>query len=147
MKFNIKAGAAIAAAATMIAVPAAALAGPPSGHGKGNSGKSQSHVCKVHYRGYVEGGTISAVASDLSSITINVTHENHAAKLNPTTSVMLSNVKVRYDGGTTALTMGERVQVIGKVSFEAKKCTSDTSFTPTVTVRMIVVHPAATSAS
>lgn len=152
MKLNTKLGAALAAAGTMIAVPAAALAGPPSNSGSNhsNSGKSQTHVCKVHNRGYVEGGTVSAVTTDstgaVTSFTITVTHKNHAAKLNPTNSVTLSEVKVvRYDGGTTAITTGERVQLIGKVTFVAKKCT-DTTGAGMVTIGKVVVHPAPTPA-
>ena len=161
MKLNTKLGAAIATAATMIAVPAAALAGPPSSpgnsnhpsgtnHPNGGTQPAQSHKCTPHNRAYVEGGTVTAVTTDttgaVTGITITVKHANHAAKMDPTTTVALSGVKVVFDGGTTALTTGEQVQLIGKIQTLAKKCTPPQGWAPTPTFRMIVVHPAPTPA-
>lgn len=156
MKLNTRAGAAIAAAATMIALPAAALAGPPSSPGKANHPNagdhpSQSHKCTPHSRAYVEGGTVTAITTDstgaVTGITIAVTHANHAAKAAPTTTLTLSDVSVvRFGGGTTAFTTGEQVQLIGKIQALAKKCTAPQGWAPTPTFRMIVVNPAPTPA-
>ncbi len=164
MRFSIKTSLAIAATGLTVAVPAAALAGPPSGHGNGNhphagdhpnaGGVSHSHGCLPHNRAYVEGGTVNATQTSTMSLQsdgtwsgtlyVDVKHANRAAKAdrNQTVSWNLANVRVRFDGGATAFAAGERVQLIGKIQAAGKKCTASSSTTPAVpTFRLIVVHP------
>ena len=61
----------------------------------------------------------------------------------PARVTTLSDVKlrVRFDGGATGFTAGERVALIGKLAAVAKKCTASGSPASPV-FRTIVVHPA-----
>ena len=157
MKLNIKAGLAVAAAGALVAVPATALAGPPSNHGngKGSNGASpSSHKCVAHNIAYVEGGIVDAKTTAAyangawsGTLYVDVTRANHAAKGDKGTTVAVdpTTVKaIRFDGGATAFTAGERVQLIGKIQAVAKKCAA-LDPAPTPVFRMVVVHPAPTS--
>jgi hypothetical protein len=141
MKLNIKAGA-IAATASMIAIPAAALAGPPANHGNGNG--HHPHKCMPHSVAYIEGGTVTATTETngaVTGITLDVKHANRMAKADPTTTLTLSDVRtVRYAGGTSAPAVGDRVQILGRIEVTGKKCPAAGSTSPTF--GMLVVHPA-----
>lgn len=162
MRFNIRAGALVAAAGALaVAVPAAAA----DGHSHSTSADhpshpAQSHKCKPHNVAYVESGNVAAgdgstLAKNADgtwtgALVVDVTRTNHAAKgdANKTVNYSFTNAKlrVRFDGGTTAFTPGERVTLIGKLARVGKKCTAMDP-APAPVFRMVVVHPAASSTS
>lgn len=161
MRLRIKAGTVIAAAGALaMAGTAAAHPGPsnhPNGgsHANGGGNSAQSHMCKPHNGAYVEGGTVdSTTASSLAqnsdgtwsgTLVVDVTRANHAARADKGTTVTYTfndaKLRVRFDGGTTGFTAGERIQLIGKEAAVAKKCTA-LSPAPAPVFRMLVVHPA-----
>jgi hypothetical protein len=53
------------------------------------------------------------------------------------------STKVKFDGGTTGFLPGERLQLIGKASVVTNKRCSGAGTVGTPTIRMVVVHPAA----
>jgi hypothetical protein len=147
MRINVKVGTLVAAASAFaIAVPAAAH---PGNH------PSQSKKCSAHNAAYIESGTVDATtASTLAAnpdgtwsgtLVVDVTRTNHLAKADKGTTVTytFTNAKltVRFDGGATGFTAGERVKLIGKLQVVGKKCTP-LSPAATPVFRMLVVHPA-----
>ena len=116
---------------------------------------AQSHKCMPHNVGFVESGTVDATtASSLAAgtdgtwsgtVVVDVNHSNHwaAADKGKTVTQTLTSVKhVQLPTGTTSLTAGERVKLIGKLAVVAKKCTAPaTAATPVFS--KVVVHPAA----
>lgn len=161
MKLNIKAGTVIAAVGALVmAVPAAAHPGPSDhsnggSHANGASHPSKSHKCMPHNVAYVEGGTIDAATPSTltanadgtwsGTLVVDVTTANHAARADRHQTVTYTftdaKLRVRFDGGTTAFTAGERVKLIGKEATVAKKCTA-LSPAATPVFRRLVVHPA-----
>lgn len=159
MKLNVKVGTlAAVTGALAIAVPAGAHPGnsnhPSSANNPGNN-HSQSHKCKPHNVAYIESGTVDATTPSTlaqnsdgtwsGTLVVDVVNTNHWAKADKgkTVTYTLSNakLKVRFDGGTTGFTAGERVQLIGKLAAVAKKCAAlDPAASPVF--RMVVVHPA-----
>jgi len=146
------------AGALAVAVPAAAHP-TSSDHPSGSSHSSgKSHKCKPHNVAYTESGVVdAATASTLTqnsdgtwsgTLVVDVTRTNHAAKADKGQTVSYSfdaaKLRVRFDGGTTGFTAGERVRLIGKLATVAKKCTA-LSPAATPVFRMVVVHPAATT--
>lgn len=134
------------------------------GHGdSGNHGKS--HKCMAHNVGYVAGGTLGTTetltkdegAETYSGmVEVEVTHTNHHAAADKGTTVTYTVSKVHVvfglqdtnkDGsvGLDDLAKGDRVHVIGKITAVAPKCKGE--FTPTKTIRRIVFHAPAPSAS
>jgi hypothetical protein len=163
MKLNHKLGALLAAAGSLaVAVPA--LAHPSSSdHPSGSdhpsaSTHAQSHKCKPHNVAYVESGTLdSATASTLAqnsdgtwsgTLVVDVTRTNHAARADKgqtkTYTFTANKLRVKFDGGATGFTAGERVKLIGKLASVAKKCAA-LDPAPAPTFRMVVVHPAPTT--
>ena len=142
----------VATSALAIAVPAAAHPGPSSHPGKG-SPSSHSRKCAPHHVAYVESGTVdSAIASTLAvnpdgtwsgTLVVDVKHANHWAKADKGTTVTYTftdaKLRVRFDGGVTDFTAGERVRLIGKLAAVGKKCTA-LSPAATPVFRTVVVH-------
>jgi hypothetical protein len=105
--------------------------------------------------GYIESGTVDmATPSTLAmntdgtwsgTLVVDVTRTNHWAKSTKgttvTTTISSAQLTVRFDGGTSGFTGGERVKLIGKLAVVGKKCPA---LTPPATpvFRMVVVHPA-----
>ena len=145
----------VALAACALAVPAAAGADKPPGHGKSEQAHGKSHKCKTHSVGYVVGGTLvadgltqsagQATPTDPSddrysgTVTLTVTHTNHWARnLSGQQELTLTNVRVTFgDGVTQPPAAGTAVQVIGKVTTVSKKC-ADTTGAGVVTFRKVV---------
>lgn len=138
--------------------PATVPNGAPHGGGHG-----KSHRCVAHRVGYVAAGTLvsqtlaldtpaspNARPSYSGDVTIAVTRTNHAAKGDKGTSktytlaharVVLGLADQNNDGsvGLDDLAPGDRVKVIGKVTVLRRGC-DQSNFTPTVTIRQLVVH-------
>jgi hypothetical protein len=157
----------IARKIALAACAAALTTSPAWAHGRGDHAThpARSHKCTPHKVGYVAAGTlrsqtlaVDAAAADYSTpkptysgdVTIDVTKASHAAKGDKGTSktytldharVVLGlddqNADGRVDLGDVAA--GERVKVIGKVTKLAKKC-DQTGFTPTLTIKKLIVH-------
>jgi hypothetical protein len=154
----VETAAAVAAAGALaFAVPAAAHPGPAEHAGHGDHGAGHSHKCD-HRVGYVEGGTVDATtASTLvqnsdgtwsGTLVIDVTRANHWARADKGKTVTYTftsaDLKVKFDGGATGFTAGERVQLVGKIVGGGHGCTAPS--TPAApTFRMIVVHPASST--
>jgi len=117
---------------------------------------AQSHKCMAHNVAFVESGTVDATtASTLAAgtdgtwsgtVVVDVTKANHWAagdKGKTVTQTFTSaKLRVRMPTGTTALTAGERVKLIGKIAAVAKKCAAPaTPATPVFS--KVIVHPAA----
>jgi hypothetical protein len=114
-----------------------------------------SHKCKPHNVAYVESGTVDATTPSTlaknadgtwsGTLVVDVVNANHWAKADKGKPVTytFTNAKltVRFDGGTTGLAGGERVQLIGKLATVAKKCAASGSAASPV-FRMVVVHAA-----
>jgi hypothetical protein len=160
VRINVTTTVALAAAtAFAIAVPAAAHSGR-SDHPSGSGHRSSSHKCEPHRVAYIVYGTVDASQGPITvsngtvasgTLEINVTRTNHWAKgdrptnaTQPVAYVLGPNTKVKFDGGTSDFTSGERVKLIGKAPLvNTKRCTgAGTVGTPTI--RLVIVHPAAT---
>jgi hypothetical protein len=136
------------------------------GNGKG-SHPGQSHKCTPHKVGYVASGTLVLVTPPLTTLVKNVdgtysgtlevevTHTNHhaAADKGKTVTYNVSSVHITFglkdtnsDGsvGLDDLKTGDRVQLNGKITTLAKKC-SQTGFTAETTIRKIVFHAPASA--
>ncbi|HEX4805406.1 MAG TPA: hypothetical protein VFU94_05860 [Conexibacter sp.] len=134
---------------------------PTGTHGHGR-GTGHSHRCAAHRVGYVAAGTLvsQTLALDASStsdhptysgdVTIAVTRTNHQARGDKGTTktytlaharVVLGLADQNNDGsvGLDDLAANDRVKVVGKVTVLRRKC-DQTGFTPTVTVRQLIVH-------
>lgn len=163
MRLNFKAGALVAVAgALVIAVPAAAH---PSGsdhpkgnnQGNGSSHSSASHGCKAHKVAYIVHGTIDSSQTAITvtdgtvasgTLVVDVTRTDHWAKADKAATQPVSyqlgpGTKVKFDGGTTDFSSGERVNLIGKAGVVKNKHCTGAGTVGTPTVRMVVVHPAA----
>jgi hypothetical protein len=125
------------------------------------SNPGKSHRCKPHRVAYVASGTLESwsltpTSDDTfsGSVTVHVTHTNHHAaneeaktptetKVYPLERVHLTFglADTNNDGsvGLDDLAKGDPVQLIGKITSLAKKC-SHTGFTATTTIRHIVFH-------
>jgi hypothetical protein len=159
MTLNPRIGALVTAGTLAVAVPALAHPGPAT-HPTKPSHPSHSHRCAPHKAAYVESGTVDATtASTLAknadgtwtgTLVVDVTRANHHAKGDKKTTVTVTftsaTLHVKFDGGTTGFTAGERVKLIGKLATVAKKCPA-LSPPATPVFRMVVVHPAPTPKS
>jgi len=161
LTLNFKAGALVAAAGALaIAVPAAAHPGGsnhPKGNGaaNGSSHSSGSHKCEPHKVGYIVHGTIDSSQTAITvtngtiasgTLVVDVTRTNHWAKADTTATQPVSyqlgpNTKVKLDGGTSGISSGERVNLIGKALVVTNKHCTGAGTVGTPTVRMVVVHP------
>ena len=140
MRINFKAGALVAAASALaIAVPAAAH---PSGsdhpngtsHPNGSSHPSGSHG-QAHNVAYIVSGTIDSSQGTImvtngtvssGTLEVDVTQTNHWARKDKTASQPVAyqlgpNTNVKFDGGTTGFSTGERVKLIGKAPVVSNK--------------------------
>lgn len=163
MTLNLKAGVLVAAASALaIAVPAAAhpnSSNHPKGNGQGNSSShsSGSHKCQAHKVAYIVHGTIDSSQTAITvtdgtvasgTLVVDVTRTNHWAKADKTATQPVSyqlgpNTKVKFDAGTTDFSSGERVNLIAKASVITNKHCTGAGTVGTPTVRMVIVHPAA----
>jgi hypothetical protein len=145
-----------------------AQAGKPGDKGKDEgpgtqspSNRGHSHKCKPHRVGYVASATVESWSltpngdgTFRGSVTVHITHTNHhAASDRPKTPGETHEYKVEKvhltfgladtnsDGsvGLDDLAKGDRVNVLGKITTIAKKC-SQTGFTATTTIRRIIFH-------
>jgi hypothetical protein len=79
---------------------------------------------------------------------VDVTRTNHWAKADTTATQPVNyqlgpNTKVKFDAGTADFSSGERVNVIGAALVVKNKHCTGAGTVGTPTVRMVVVHPAA----
>jgi hypothetical protein len=129
-------------------------------HGKGNQGKS--HKCTPHKVAYVASGVLSsqtlaknADGTYSGGVTVEVKRTNHhaAADKGKTVTYNVSSVHITFglkdtnsDGsvGLDDLKTGDRVQLNGKITTLAKKC-SQTGFAAETTIRKIVFHAPASA--
>ncbi|MFL5821981.1 MAG: hypothetical protein ACJ764_00910 [Solirubrobacteraceae bacterium] len=154
MHINLKAGTVLTAAAALaIAVPAAAH--PGHGNHSGGNGQSHSHRCSPHRAAYVERGTVDAdTASTLAdngdgtwsgTLVVDVTRASHRARGDVGSTVTYTfesaPLRVRFAGGATGFTAGERVRLIGKIAVVRKRCAAPDPV-PAPVFRMVGVHPA-----
>jgi len=152
----------------LIAAGAAALAAAPAwAHGRDDhpTAPTRSHKCTPHKVAYVAAGTLAdqtlvvdaAAAARGGSkptysgdVTVDVTKANHAAKgdKGTTKTYTLDHARVvlglddqNNDGRVDLadVARGDRVKVIGKVTALSKKC-DQTGFTPTLTIKKLIVH-------
>jgi hypothetical protein len=153
----------------LVAACAAALTTTPAwAHGRSGdhpTAPARSHKCRPHKVGYVASGTLSAQTLALDAgartysgdVTIDVTKTNHAAKgdKRTTKTYMLDHARVvlgledqNADGRVDLADVagGDRAKVIGKVTVLAKKC-DQTGFTPTLTIKRLIVHAPAPARS
>lgn len=150
-----------AAGALAIAVPAAAhpnRSNHPSGsnHPSSANPPAQSRRCRPHMVGFVVYGTVAdgtAMTQDTNAKTwsgtlvVTVKRTNHWAK-GTTGNYTITSARVRFAGGATGFSTGERVKVIGKlpvVRSKGKTSCANPGPGTTPTIRMIVVHPAPAS--
>jgi hypothetical protein len=133
--------------------------GEGSGHGRKSHGTAGSHGCKVHTVAYVVAGTLvsesllpSATGTYSGEVTLEVKRSNHrgAEAKGRTESFKVQDVRVTIglrsaSGGRASIEevkAGDRVKLIGRVTFMPKRCTRE-GFTPTVTIKHIILHGAA----
>lgn len=131
------------AGAMAIAVPAVAKT---HSHHSGTHGKS--HKCAIHKVGYTAGGPLVSFADNgdgTYTVVFTVAHANHHAWKNGATkgsqlSETVPSSSVTFDDSLTSTTTaaGDNVQVVGKVTTKARKCT-DTTGTGVVTIKKIVI--------
>jgi hypothetical protein len=117
---------------------------------------AQSQKCQTHNVAYVESGTVAATpASTLAAgangtwsgtVVATITKANHraAGDKSKTVTYTFTSAKLRVSlpSGTTGLTAGERVKLIGKLAVVAGKCTPPTTAAAPVFSK-VIVHPAA----
>jgi hypothetical protein len=117
---------------------------------------TQSHKCQTHHVAYVESGTVAATpASTLAkntdgtwsgTVVATITKTNHRADGDEgkTVTYTFTSAKLRVSlpSGTTGLTAGERVKLIGKLAVLAGKCPAPTTAAAPVFSK-VIVHPAA----
>jgi hypothetical protein len=149
MKPSPKLGLFAAIAALAVTAPAAARPGGHPTHPDKPSHPSQSHKCMAHKVAYIAKGTLVSWSATKNSdgtysgaITVHVRNVNHHARSDKGTDVTytLDHAKVTLGHGVmNPPTAGDEVKVIGKITTLAKKC-DHTGFTPTITVRRVVVH-------
>jgi hypothetical protein len=137
-----------AVGAIVIAIPAAAKPTP-------GSHPAKSHKCTPHKVAFVASGTLGTWSLTKDSngktysgtITVSIAKANHHAKdykgIATTFTVAGAHVKLGK-GVTDPPAVGSKVKLIGKVTMLAKKCDAS-SFTPTITIKRIVVHAAKTA--
>jgi hypothetical protein len=165
MKLIGRLAALVAVGVLTVAVPALA-AKPPHpphpahpGHPGGpapstSTAPSTSHKCMPHNVAYVASGTIvtwgatqNADGTWSGPISVRVKRANHhaASSKGIAATFTLTNAKVHMSHGVTSPpAAGSRVQVMGKITALAKKC-SQTGFTPTITIKRANVHTAHTA--
>lgn len=163
MRIRFKAGALItAASAFAIAVPAMAHpsgSNHPSGtdHPHGSSASSGSHRCSTHTVAFIVHGTVDSSQTPITvtngsvssgTLLVDVTRTNHWAKADrsatqPVGLQLGPNTTVVFDGSTSAISGGERVTLIGKAPVVKNKHCSGAGTVGTPTIRMVVVHSAA----
>jgi hypothetical protein len=165
MKLTVKLGGVTVALALGIAPAIATAAGHPGGPGShpggpgGTPAATHSNRCRPHKVAYIASGKLNSSPSAWSltqnsdgtwsgTVTVDVLRTNHHARGDRGTTVTytLDHGRVRLGNGVAnPPAAGSRVRVIGKITELARRC-DHTGFTPTVTVRQVVVH-AATSSS
>jgi len=129
-----------------------ALASKPTDKGKPAPKTYPIKPCVPHKVAYIASGTLVSLTNFTQnpngtysgSLQITVKHANHHYKKAPQTTFTLTNARVKFGHGVdkTAPAAGSRVQVIGKITVLPHGCLAGT-FTPTVTVRQVVIHAAA----
>jgi hypothetical protein len=134
----------VAAGALGVSVPAgAALAHQPT-H------PATSHRCAPHKVAYTASGTFVSWAATQTNpgrytgtITVHVTKANHhaAGAKGSDVTYTLANTRVRFAKGANPPLAGDRVNVIGKITEVARKCT-DHSGAGVITVRKVDIRPA-----
>ena len=158
----------------LVACAAALTTSPAWAHGRDDhpTPPAGSHKCAPHKVAYVAAGTLvsqtlvldAAAAAEGGSkptysgdVTIDVKKGNKAAKgdKNTTKTYTLDHARVvlglddqNNDGRVdlSDVAAGDRVKVIGKVTKLAKRC-DQTGFTPTPTIRKLIVHAPAQQGS
>lgn len=166
MSINVRLGALVAVASALaLAAPATAHPGPGdhpgrSDHGGANHRSEQSRACAPHHVAYVEAGVIDAATPSTlaqnadgtwsGTLVVDVTEANHWAKADKGTTVTYTftnaTLSVRFDGGTTVFSAGERVRLLGALAAVGKRCTAP-SPAPAPVFRAVVVHPSTPLAS
>lgn len=128
-------------------------------HHGGSNGAGNTRRCKAHSVAYVVAGTLvseslTAGADKLYSgeLTVEVKRANHHAReaKGKVETYKVEGVRLtigmRSASGAPAsieeVKAGDRVKVIGRITFLPKRCTQE-GFTPTITVKHIIVHGAA----
>ncbi len=128
--------------------------GSKKSEGKGQSGSEhgKSHRCKPHGVAYVAAGSLVkwSLTEEAGSkhhtyegeVTVAVTRTNHHAReaKGEEVTYTLEKAHVRGPVPVEQLAKGDRVRVIGKITFLPKRCEAGEEFKPTVTIRRIVVH-------
>jgi hypothetical protein len=144
---------------------AALMASPAWAHGRSGdhpTAPARSHRCAPHAVAYVAAGTLASQTLVLDAgapadkptysgdVTIDVKKANHAGKADKGTTktytldharVVLGLDDQNADGRVDLadLAAGDRAKVIGKVTKLAKRCDAS-SFTPTLTIKKLIVH-------
>jgi hypothetical protein len=127
--------------------------------GPSGKGASSSHKCKPHEVAYIVHGTIDASQGAITvtngtvasgRLEVNVTRTNHWAKRDrpghatqPVGYALGPKTRVKFDGGTSDFTSGERVKLIGKAPLVKNRHCTGVGTVGTPTISMVVVHPAA----
>lgn len=118
------------------------------GNGKGHGDQGASHKCKPHRVAYIAAGRLlsdSLKANEnhtySGELTVEVQRTNHHADAVKGTTVTyaVEDVKVRGPVSVEALKVGDRVRLIGGITFLPKKCVTS-EFKPMTTIRMLVFH-------
>lgn len=122
-----------------------------NGNGKSNRNRGASHMCKRPHRvAYVAAGKL--VTDSLTEnenhtysgeLTVEVKRTNHHARAVKGTTVTytVEDVYVHGPVSVEALKPGDRVRLIGGITFLPRKCMSS-EFSPTTTIRKLIFHPA-----
>lgn len=166
MSINIRLGTlVVAASAIAFAVPATAHPGPRdhrggSDHAGAHHRSEHRRACAPHSVAYIESGVVDAATPSTlaqnadgtwsGTLVVDVTEANHWAAADKGTTVTdtftAAALRVRFDGGTTAFTAGERVRLIGALAAVGRRCTAP-SPAPAPVFRAVVVHPSTPLAS
>jgi hypothetical protein len=102
----------------------------------GTMGSSQGAIT-------VSNGTLSS-----GTLEVDVARTNHWGRNDKTGSQPVAyqlgpDTKVKFDGGATGFSAGERVKLIGKAQVVSNKHCSGVGTVGSPTFRLVVVHPAA----
>lgn len=126
-------------------------AGGAENHGKktGGEGHANQRKCAAHKVAYIASGTLlsdtltkgEGSTAYSGNVTVEVTHTNRHARAarGETETYTLQSARVIGPIAVEALTPGDRVKLIGKITATARKCEPSTS-TPTITITKLVFH-------
>lgn len=132
----------VAAGALGVSVPAGAALAHQSPH------PAKSHKCTPHKVAYTASGTFVSWAATQTNpgrytgtITVHVNRANHhaAGATGNDVTYTLANTRVRFGNGANPPLAGDRVNVIGKITEVAMKCT-DQSGAGVITVRKVDIR-------